>query len=362
MNPDDTTLDPTDEELVAAYALDALDADEAAQTEALLATSRMAAAFEARMRLAAAELAAASVGGVPGATDDGDGDGGGPDDLRTRVLDAARARRSPTPPHPTDDVVVHRIELQRLLTTLDELTGGDWTRPVDPPELAGFTVQDLAAHVAGSEATLAQQLGLDVGAVPETETDNERRTAEVLERHRRLDPAATVAELDRLATLVDAHVSSLDSEGLARTIEWWGMPMSIADVLLHRAFEIWVHHDDIRRATDVVQAPPPPGSLDTMSTKAASWTPLFLSTVGATVDGAVAVLDLTGPGGGRHVVPLGEAADPAGEPRFVLTCDVVDYCRAIGNRVPPGGITHAATGDTELAGQLVGALTNLAGL
>lgn len=361
-------LDPTDEELVAAYAIDALDPDEAAQAEALLATSRLAASLEARMRLAAAELAAANFDAGRADTSSGDApDDSGPatpsGDLRARTLDAALTQRSPAPITPTDAVVVHRIELQRLLTTLDGLSPMDWRHPVDPVELAGFSVHDLAAHIAGSEAMFAQLIGRPTPGIPETSTDNEGRAAEVIARHRTLTPGQTIAELESLAAIVDSYVSMLGADALTRPIEWWGTEMPIADVLLHRAFEVWIHHDDIRRASDIAQAAPPPGSLGTMSTKACSWTPLFLSTVDATIDGGVASIVLTGPGGGTHLVPLGfdQPASDA-EPRFELTMGVVEYCRAIGNRVPPEGLHFTATGDTDLADRLVHALTNLAGL
>ena len=58
---------------------------------------------------------------------------------------------------------------------------------------------------------------------------------------------------------------------------------------------------------------------------------------------------------------LGSGTAPAdATPRFVLTTDVLGYCRAIARRTPEGGLAWDATGDTELAAAFVDSLDTLA--
>ena len=102
-------------------------------------------------------------------------------------------------------------------------TPDQWTRPVDPPELAGWTVHDVAVHLAANEALLASALGVGLAGVPETEPDQRapaRRwpgpaTATV-------DPAVALDELEAAAAAVDAHLASPAGADLDRAIEFWG--------------------------------------------------------------------------------------------------------------------------------------------
>ena len=135
MSPDD----------LAAYALDAHDTEDAATIAAHLDASPDAARREQDLRSAAGEFAAAVVSDVTP-----------PLPLRSRVLAEARRRRPPTAvvagASPTE---VHRVEVARSILLLRDLTDDDWVRPVDPPELAGWTVHDVVVHVAANESLLA---------------------------------------------------------------------------------------------------------------------------------------------------------------------------------------------------------------
>lgn len=344
----------TDPELNAAYALDALDDDEALVVEATLATSADDAHDVAVLAHAAGEYSAAM---TPGEDPSGD--------LRERVLDAAFASRAPGPTTPADPREVHRIELGRLVELLRRLSDDDWQRPVDPPEFAGWTVHDLAVHVTAAETLFAQLLGSPVPGVPETDGGNESRTALAQQRHRRLPPEVVIAELTDAAMRVDDALECL-SPGELDTDElvWWGTPMRVSTVCIHRGFETWTHADDIRRAVGRTQLAPPAPSLRTMSTRAAEWAGLMLAAAGHSLEPAAAVIDLTGPGGTRHLTQLNAevAAPDDNEPRFTLRLDVVDYCRAIAARMDPSLIVYEADGDRKMAALLVGALPSLAGL
>lgn len=357
MNPHSPDSPPPDDAAalddLAAYALDAVDLDEAVTIEARLATDPSAADLVLDLRDAAGAYGAAF-------TDES----AAPPALRARVLEAAHAARPPSPIEPASAIEVHRIELERAIMLLRRLTDEQMALSLDPPEFAGWTIKDVTAHLAANEAQFLQVLGLHTPALPETETDNERRTAQVIERHQSLTAAEAIDELEACFRAVDDHVSALDAAGLEREIEWWGMDMRVLTLLIVRSFETWTHADDIRRAVGLAALPPPAPSLATMSAVATSWTPLLVADTGRDYTDTVIEIRLTGPGGALHLVPMGpgDIDLTAVEPAAAVTLDIVDYCRAIGDRRPPGGVPYTATGDADLAADLVGSLHQLASL
>ncbi|HEX6567988.1 MAG TPA: maleylpyruvate isomerase family mycothiol-dependent enzyme [Acidimicrobiales bacterium] len=374
--PDPATLDD-----LAVYALDAHEPDAAAAIELHLLASPAAARWEQALRDTAGEYAAAGTGDVTPSPD-----------LRARVISAARARRAPgrdpggrdrarhdgagpPAPHPAapaDPVEavggspadVHRIELQRAVLLLRGLRPGDWDRPLDPPEFAGWTVHDLAAHLVANESLLARNLGVPVDGVPETAGDNERRTAAARARHRDLPPAAAVDELEAAAVAVDDLVTGLDNAGLDAEVDLWGLPTPVRGALMVRAFETWTHADDVRRALGAPMQPPPPASLRAMTRMACALVPLMLAARGEHHPGRVVRLRFPDLAGVSWDVELGGAGrvSPAGDRRAdaEITIDALALCRGVGDRLPPGGLAHTSRGDTALAGAIVAAVPALA--
>jgi uncharacterized protein (TIGR03083 family) len=375
LNPATEPALPDDElDVLAAHALDAVDLDEQLAIEARLLDDERATSAVAVFRRAVGELAAAV----------DDGTAVAPPLLRDRVLNAALAARPGGTPDVASAPEAHRVEAGRLLGTLARLDDADWPRPVDPPEFAGRSVHDLVAHVAGSEALFAELLGLESPSAPETDNDNDARTAAVQARHRSLTPAQTLAEYEAFAAAIDAHVSTLTEADLETEIEWWGVSMRISTVLIHRAFETWIHHDDVRRAVGLAESAPPAATITTMSRRAVSWLPLMLGAAGHDPSGRTARIELTGPGGDTYLIdltdgePLGDSLGGAvtggltdrngrtADDRLAvdvdLRADIVEFCQAIGNRVPAGGLRYESTGDEQLAADLVASLPLLAGL
>ena len=301
-----------------------------------------------------------------------------PPDLRDRVLAAALAARPPGRPIGTPPVTatvalpspgeVHRREQQRGLSYLRSLGPDDWSVPVDPPELAGWTVHDVVAHLAANATLLAHTLGVPVAGVPETALDNEGRTAAAQARHRALPPSAAIDEFEAAARAVDEAVAALEGgdtdPGLAEEVDWWEVPTPIGWVLMVRAFETWTHTDDIRRALGHQMQPPPPPSLRTMSRSASALMPLMLAARGQPRTGEVVRVRFTDIADTAWDVDLAEVgvAHVARSNRVdaEITLDAVDLCRAIGNRMPAGGLAYTSTGDTDLARTVIEAAPALA--
>jgi uncharacterized protein (TIGR03083 family) len=339
-------------ELFAAYALDALDESDSLSIEATLATDADAADEVAELRAAAGEYAAAMTTPVAARAF-----------VRERVLDAALGARPGRPSTAAPPREAHLIEIERLISLLRSLSTEQWTRPVDPPEFDGWTVRDVASHVSASEALAAQLLGAGVASVPEIDTGNDSRTALTRARHAQLGTADIVAELAAAGRSTSAALAAYTAAELeGDDVVWWGIPTRLSTLCILRAFEVWTHADDIRRAVGEPQLAPPAPSLLTMSSRAAEWTGLMLAVAGRSTEPAVGTLALTGPGGSTHMVQLGLEPARTRMPRFALRIDVVDYCRAVGRRIRPDDLTYDVEGDAVLARQLVDALPSLAQL
>jgi uncharacterized protein (TIGR03083 family) len=351
---DETPRVPVSPDDLAAYAIDAHDAENADTIAALLAASPDAVRRTADLRFAAGEFAAAVVHEVTPAPG-----------LRSRVLVEARRRRAPAAvvagASPID---VHRVELGRVLLLLRDLALEDWTRPVDPPEFAGWTVHDVVVHLVANESLLAHQLGVPVRGIPETATDNEGRTAQARARHAARAPSHAVAELEAAAGATDAEVTRRGEARLDEPIDWWGGRARTGIAVLVRAFETWTHADDIRRAIGTGMVVPPPASLLTMAHTACGFVPTLLAARGAHHPGRLVRFRFTDIGSAAWDVDLGTVGGvrPAGDGAVdaEIITEAAAACRSISARLDPGDLAYEVIGDVQLARDVVDAFPALA--
>jgi uncharacterized protein (TIGR03083 family) len=346
-----TPVSPDD---VAAYAIDAHDTDNADGIAAHLAASPDAVRWEQALRTAAGEFAAAVVHDVMPAPE-----------LRSRVLAEARRCREPAAVLAgSSPIDVHRVELARAILLLRDLDVDDWAQPVDPPELAGWTVHDVVVHLVANESLLAFQLGVPVHGIPESATDNEGRTAQARARHAARPPAYAVAELEAAAEANHTEVTRRGEARLNEPIDWWGGRAATQIALLVRAFETWTHTDDIRRAIGARMVDPPPASLLTMAHAACGFVPSMLAARGAYHPGRLVRFRFTDLGSAAWDVDLGTvgAVRPAGDDAVdaEIVTEAVAACRAISARVDVGELTYEVVGDEQLARDVVDALPALA--
>ena len=351
---DDLPGTPASLDDLAVHALDAHEPGEGAAIEAHLAATPGAVRWSGTMREAAGEYAAAVTTSVPP-----------PAALRRLVLDRSRERRAPEPVAAgAPPVEVHRVELARAVLLLSDLRADDWARPVDPPEFAGWTVHDVAAHLVANESLLAAQLGRPVAGVPETALDNEGRTAATRARHRALPPAAAVAELEAAAEAVDEVIAARGEAGLDDPIDWWGVRYSISTVLFIRSVETWTHADDVRRAVGSQMVAPPVASLLTMSHAACGFVPAMMAARGTPHPDRLVRFRFPDLGASAAWdIDLGEAGAvrPAGDGRVdaELAVDSLAFCRRVSARLPDGLTVTDAEGDEGLIRDVVDALPAL---
>jgi hypothetical protein len=121
-----------------------------------------------------------------------------------------------------------------------------------------------------------------------------------------------------------------------------------------RAFELWTHGDDLRRAIGCAPHTPAPRDMVLLADTAVALAPLGMAMRGVRhVDDTVRFV-LTGPGGGTWLAPLSSGA-PA-DPTLTLVADVVAFCRVAAQRLPVDELDLVISGDHDLARDvLVGA-------
>ena len=337
MSTDDAFLD----ELLGAYALDAVEPDEAVAVETYLDRSPAAADEVARLRNAAAWIGATEALAPPRR-------------LHGTVLDAARARR----PAARDGggnpfLAVYLSETDRLEALFDAVTDDAW----DVPTFNGLTARQLVTHLASMESTVASVIGRPT--VPEvTELDIERRTELFLERF-------GDGPLDEVRAVWRASVAAI-REWFAgapadAAVPVFGLTLGRDSLLVTRAFETWTHADDIRRALGRELEPPPAPTLARMTDLSVTSMPAALEVAGRAHPDKTGRVVLTGAGGGDWLIPLGFAE--AGEtPDVVLTADVVDWCRVVSERMAPEDLPRHVEGDPALAADLVASASAFATL
>jgi uncharacterized protein (TIGR03083 family) len=240
--------------------------------------------------------------------------------------------------------------LQALLRELDGEGNGNgagrgaWGTPV----VHDWDVHDTVAHLLAADEPLALRLGLEP-RVPASGTASRtasptvegagwedawaERTAEVIAHEQRRDPRETVATWAAQATALLATPEAHDPEPASIAMTLMGARLPVADHFTVRAFEAWIHTDDIGRALGLAVPPPPDPHL---------WRLVHLAVrILGTAMGPDAPPVLFAVTGGEEWV-LGSEDEPV---RAELVLDPVDFCLLVGGRYAPGEVPRGEAGD-----------------
>ncbi|HEV2376940.1 MAG TPA: maleylpyruvate isomerase family mycothiol-dependent enzyme [Streptosporangiaceae bacterium] len=275
-----------------------------------------------------------------------------PPGLRARVLEAAiraRAAGQTVPAVPEiSPIEAFSRAADALYGMLCALDSQDWQRPV----LRDLDVQGLVGHLTGVEEDVHRSLSGD----PEVADANHiGSTQPAADRQAGRTPEQTRTEwreaADRTLSLVAAH------SDLAADVAMHGMRLPVAALMVVRAFELWIHDNDIRRVTSLPPAVPDGSTLRLMSGLAAGLLPVGAALTGLAETVSVHLV-LTGHGGGTWDVGIGDSLDESLSVGIVL--DVVGFCRLVGNRVVPADLDLHVIGDADLAGRVLTAASALA--
>ncbi|MGW2491619.1 zf-HC2 domain-containing protein [Streptomyces sp. NPDC001606] len=295
--------------------------------------------------------------------------------LRTRVLEGCLERRPPRIPVP-GWAAPYDAETARLDALLQDIGDAEWHAPVrlrwfeaDRPTSRRTTVAGVIAHLLAVDGLVAAALGLaDPLAEPADAGTKPLGPAERTEAYWRaahFPPGRSVRApwreqshaLVRTVAFTGSH-----SGGLAVSYDDFELPLH--DALLDRAFECWVHAEDIAEAVDYPYEPPAPRHLRAMIDLAARTLPAALAErrraglsapgpvphlVPAGAPGRSLRLEIEGAAGGEWLIPLDSPA-AVGSAEFEVAhvaLDGVEFCRLAAGRIPPEEAAAGQLGDRE---------------
>ncbi|MFI6010714.1 maleylpyruvate isomerase family mycothiol-dependent enzyme [Streptomyces sp. NPDC051243] len=313
-------------DLLAAWAFGALDPADEKTVPAHLAACESCAAEAERLRETVRLLDGPALPGIP-------------ERPATDVLSRA-LRERPAAPRVAGHAAPYAAAVAGLKGLLPEVYGrwgyDRWRAPV----VHDWDVHATVAHLLAADEHLAVLLGIDAQVPPSRveegagwEADWNRRTADVIVHERRRSPEKTVAAWSAQASSLLASPEAHDPELAARAVTLMGMRLPVADHFLVRAFETWIHTDDIGRALGLAVPPPPAEHLGQLIRLAVRVLGLALGPTAPPV-----LFSVTG---GEEWV-LGSDAEPV---QAELSLDPVDFCLLVGGRYAPEAVPRGQTGD-----------------
>jgi len=274
-----------------------------------------------------------------------------PAGLRDRVLAAsmrARAAGFPEPPVPRiSPVEAFSRAADAFYGMLRVLRDDEWATPA----LRDLDVQGLVGHLTGVEEDVQRCLAGDPDVAAASHVESTQPAAA---RQAGRTPAQTRTEW-RLA--VDRTIELVAMAGdQGAVVAVYGMQLPVDTLLVVRAFELWVHENDIRKAVALPPSVPDASTLRLMTELAVSLLPEAAARTGLTQPASVHLV-LTGPGGGTWDIQIGQ--DPPATATGIVT-DAVSFCRLAANRVTPASLDAHITGDPARAAAILAAAAALA--
>jgi hypothetical protein len=304
-------------DLLGAWALEACDDAEAATVEAHLEQCTQCRAEAAQLRSAAGWL------GLEHAMKP-------PPRLRQSVLDEARRRRPPIDVRTL--VEAYAGQVASLDGALRELTTAGWHR-ADPRhgDLIG-----LIRHLTANDALLACDLALPQVAPMPGDGANIVYAAWRDQTQILMNGLDDRADLDRVVTLVGRDGNQ---------------PGPLRTALVQRAFETWVHLEDVRSRAIT----PSPEQVRRIVTLAVNLMPAALTAQRLRAPGTCRLV-LTGPASGEWVFPLGE---PGAHGSLALGMEAAAFARLVANRRSPETLQYTVDGDHRLAQRVLDVASTL---
>ncbi|MFD0418096.1 MDMPI N domain containing protein [Streptomyces sp. NPDC127108] len=316
--------------------------------------------------------------------------------LRTRVLESCLGRRPPRIPLP-EWAAPYDAETARLDALLQDIGDSEWHAPVrlrwfenDGPVSRKTTVAGVIAHLLAVDGLVGTALGLPdpLGEEAPPVPDPTRRT-EAYWRASHRPPTRAVRGPWRDQTHELIRTVSFAGGGSGRLAVEYGVAgdapgedgtrveLPLRDSMVERAFECWIHAEDIAEAVDYPYEPPSPRILHHMIDLAARMLPTTLAErrrsgraapsrelVAAGAPGRSLRLEVEGVGGGEWFIPLDSpgASGSAESEVAHIALDGVEFCRLAAGHVAPEEAAAGQLGDREAIRDVLFAAASLSRL
>jgi uncharacterized protein (TIGR03083 family) len=279
-----------------------------------------------------------------------------PADLRARVLAASADARPPGRGLPEVPAIPPAEAFRRAADALADLLAGlqpgQWRRPV----LRDLDVEELTGHLIGVERDIQRALAGEVGVADADHVASTQPTA--------LAQAGVPPEVTRTAwrAAVEETLELVAHRVQDRApVAVHGMRLPVGPLLVVRAFELWTHENDVRRAAGLPQRAPEPPVLQLMTALAVQALPHGMQRAGqgsATLD---LHLVLTGAGGGTWDLRLGPDGGTGGSiPEVVIVAEGGAFCRLVANRASPRDVVLQVSGAASAASAVLAGAAALA--
>ncbi|KOG23145.1 MULTISPECIES: maleylpyruvate isomerase N-terminal domain-containing protein [Streptomyces] len=304
--------------------------------------------------------------------------------LRSRVLENCLGRRPARIPVP-EWVTPYDAETARLDALLRDIGESEWHAPVrlkwyeeDRVVRRKATVAGVIGHLLAVDGLVSAALGLTdpLGTgVPEL-SPAERTEAFWAGLDRPPNRALRDPWREQSHTLI--RTVSFAGRGVADlTVTYKDFALPLRDSLLERAFECWVHADDIANAVAYPYAPPSGAHLHGMIDLAARLLPAALATrrraglasparhlVAAGTPGRSLHLEVEGAGGGHWYIPLDSPAAVGSAEQSVaqVAMDGVEFCQLVAGHISPEEAAAGQDGDREAIRDVLSAAASLSRL
>lgn len=283
--------------------------------------------------------------------------------LRARVLENCLGRRPARIPVP-EWAAPYDAETARLDAFLGDLGEPEWNVPIRLFWAHGervLTLCGVLAHLGSVDGIVATSLGLDdplgPGDQPRTMLARTELAGERCKHH----PPSFVRDKWRNQTRTIVRTLSFAGSGTGGLpVDYEDFTMPMRDALIDRAFECWIHAEDIATALDYPYKPPAPRHLNRMIDLAARMLPTAIAErrraglavsaarlVAAGSPGRALHLHVEGPGGGRWNISLDSPGAVASENNIVaeIAVDQIDFCQLTAGHLEPERIATGAKGD-----------------
>nr|WP_307624143.1 maleylpyruvate isomerase N-terminal domain-containing protein [Streptomyces sp. V3I7] len=293
--------------------------------------------------------------------------------LRTRVLEGCLDRRPPRIPVP-EWATPYDAETARLDALLQDFGDAEWHAPVrlrwfegDEAASRRTTVAGVIAHLLSVDGLVATALGLadPLGDTPGEDAVGPAARTEAFWRasHHPATRAVRTPWREQSHHLV--RTVSFTGSGSGRlAVSYGDFGLPLRDAMLDRAFECWVHAEDIAEAVSYPYKPPAPRHRHRMIDLAARMLPTALAArrqagqasplpsrhlVPAGEPGRSLRLEIEGSGGGHWLIPLDSpgAVGSADHEVAHVALDDVEFCRLAAGHVSPEEAAAGQLGDRE---------------
>jgi hypothetical protein len=279
-------------------------------------------------------------------------------------------------PSYADPYVAETARLDALLRDLGEL---DWLEQARLTWHGGSEQRrpaEVLSHLAAVDGVLADALGLPDPVVEPLAHDRAdllvARTTVLREAQSRRPPES-VRAMWRAQTRAVVETAALAAEAdpvvAEDGVDYGAFELPVADSFLDRAFECWIHADDIAEAVGYPYHPPRGAHMRQLIGLAARLLPLAMSALRASGEATspapmpgerprVVKLIVEGRGEGEWLVPV-DATGPVppddAEPAATLAIDGVEFCFLCAARRDPHRLPVGIKGDAAVARDLLAA-------